>query len=121
MSLHLKTQDGKILELTVSGQFVDNDFKKLESTFQRLAKQQGKIRVLLQMIDFHGWDGVALWDEVKFDVKHFGEIERLAMVGDKQWEKFLSAFCRPFTTAHVRYFDKGAITEARIWLENDTT
>jgi hypothetical protein len=114
----IEKQDGKVLELAVNEKFTDSDFRSLEPAFYRLVKQHGKIRVLLQMVDFHGWEGVALWDEVRFDVKHFGEIERLAMVGDKKWEKFLSAFCRPFTTAEVRYFDKVAINEARAWLEN---
>ena len=38
------------------------------------------------------------------------------MVGDSQWEKAMSVFCRPFTTATIRYFDATAIHEARAWL-----
>jgi pimeloyl-ACP methyl ester carboxylesterase len=30
------------------------------------------------------------------------------MVGDKQWEKGMSVFCRPFTTATIHYFDHAA-------------
>lgn len=41
------------------------------------------------------------------------------MVGDKKWEKGMSKFCRPFTTAQTRYFDRAAINEARQWLEGD--
>jgi len=122
VSLHLtEKKDGRILELVVNGKFVDRDFQDLEPTFYKLVKQYNKIRVLLDMVDFHGWEGVAIWDEVKFDFKHFGEIERLAMVGDKRWERFLSAFCRPFVTAEVRYFDRAALNEARAWLEKDAT
>jgi hypothetical protein len=29
----------------------------------------------------------------------------------------MSVFCRPFTTAQVRYFDRAAADEARQWLE----
>ena len=28
----------------------------------------------------------------------------------------MSLFCKPFTTAKIRYFDHGAIAEARAWL-----
>jgi hypothetical protein len=110
---------GKILELTATGKFADADLKRLEPTFSRLVHQHGKIRVLLQMLDFHGWEGSAIWDEVKFDAKHFSEIERLAMVGDKNWEKFLSTFSRPFTTADIRYFDQSDARAARTWLEGN--
>jgi hypothetical protein len=51
-------------------------------------------------------------------LKHFSTIERLAMVGDKKWERGMSLFCRPFTTATIRYFDSSAMPEARAWLES---
>jgi len=120
MSLNIiEHDDGKILEMEMSGKLVDSDFRLLEPTFSRLVKKHGKIRVLLRMLDFHGWEGAAFWDEVKFDLKHFGEIERLAMVGDKKWEKFLSDFSRPFTSATIRYFDKDSAPEARVWLASN--
>jgi len=34
------------------------------------------------MEDFQGWDAGALLEDVKFDVKHFSDIEWLAFVGD---------------------------------------
>ena len=121
MSLQIiENNSGNILELDVSGKFVASDFQSLEATFQKLVKQYGKIRVLFRMQDFHGWEPVAFWDEVKFDLKHLRDIERLALVGDKQWEKFLGVFGRPFTSAEIRYFDKSALAEARAWLELST-
>ena len=121
MSPHIiENNTGNILELEVSGNLVASDFQGLESTFQKLVKQYGKIRVLFRMRDFHGWEPVAFWDNVKFDLKHFGDIERLAMVGDKQWEKFLGVFGRPFTAAEIRYFDESALPAARVWLERNS-
>jgi hypothetical protein len=121
MPLHtIENSGAKVLELEVNGKFVASDFQNLESKFQRLVKQHGKIRVLFIMRDFHGWAPTAFWDEVKFDVKHLSDIERLALVGDKQWEKFLGAFGRPFTAAEIRYFDSSALAEARAWIERDS-
>lgn len=75
------------------------------------------LRVLLEMKDFHGWDSSGLWEDIKFDLKHFSGVERVAMVGEKEWQKGMSQFCRPFTTAKVRYFDQSALDEARQWAE----
>lgn len=108
--------EGRVLEVAVSGKLTHDDYEYLVPAFERLAKRHGKIHVLFEMTDFHGWEAAALWDDVKFDLKHFADIERLAMVGDKQWEKGMSVFCRPFTTATVRYFDRTAIEDARTWL-----
>jgi SpoIIAA-like len=122
MSLHImENNSGNILHLEVSGKFAASDFQSLESTFQRLVKQYGKIRVLFRMHDFHGWEPVAFWDEVKFDLKHLGDIERLAIVGDKQWEKFLGVFGRPFTAAEIRYFDESVLPAAGEWLARKST
>ena len=60
-----------------------------------------------------------LWEDIKFDLKHFADIERLAIVGEKRWEQGMAAFCRPFTSAKIRYFDHSRIEEAREWIVHD--
>jgi hypothetical protein len=89
---------GRILEVQVTGKRTHDDYRQLVPVFERLVKQHGKIRTLFEMADFHGWEAGAMWDDIKFDLKHFSDIERLAMVGDKKWEQGMAAFCRPFTT-----------------------
>ena len=87
--------------------------------FERLVRQHEKLRVLFDMTGFHGWEGSALRDEINFDLEHFFDIERLAMVGDKKWEKVMSVFCKPFTTATIRYFDHAETAQARKWLNEE--
>lgn len=110
---------GKILEVRVSDKLVHDDYRHFVPEFERLVKQHGKVRVLFLMSDFHGWEAGALWDDIKFDLKHFSDIERLAMVGDKKWEKGMSVFCKPFTTAKIRYFNTAQASEAQAWLKGD--
>jgi hypothetical protein len=86
---------------------------------ERLIDQAGKIRILFEMVDFHGWKAGALWQDIKFDVRHFSDIERLALVGDKKWERGMSAFCRPFTTAKIKYFDLSQKEQAQEWIAAD--
>jgi SpoIIAA-like len=73
-------------------------------------------RVLFDMTGFHGWDFGALWEDIKFDVRHFGDIERLAMVGEKKWQHGMATFCKPFTSATIRYFDHADAAEAQTWV-----
>src|SRR5580765_2962465 len=104
------------LEIQISGKLAHADYQQFVPVFERILKEKGKLRVLFEMIDFHGWDGSAVWDDIKFDVKHFSDLEKVAMVGDKKWEKGMSFFCKPFTAAKVRYFDRSEIEQARTWL-----
>jgi hypothetical protein len=112
----IEKDDGKLLEVHVSGKLADEDYQHFVPQFERLVARHGKIRVLFEMSQFHGWEARALWDDIKFDIKHFKDIERLAMVGEKKWQKGMAAFCKPFTTAAIRYFDHDQADAARAWL-----
>jgi hypothetical protein len=117
MPIQLNEENGgKILAVHVSGKLAKTDYEHFVPEFEQLVRQHGKLRVLFDTTSFHGWEGSALRDEINFDLDHFFDIERLAMVGDKKWEKIMSIFCKPFTTATIRYFDHTELTEARKWL-----
>ena len=108
---------GKILEVVVSGKLTDEDYQQFIPEFERQVAQHGKIRVLFEMSQFHGWKAKAAWDDLKLGVKHNRDIERLAMVGETKWQKWMAEFCRPFSTAEVRYFDHCALDQARAWIQ----
>ena len=107
---------GKMLAIHVSGKLEKADYEHLVPEFERLIGQHGKLRMLFDMSDFHGWDASAAWEDFKFGMKHFGDIERLAMVGEERWQHGMAIFCKPFTKATVRYFDHADSAEARKWL-----
>ena len=117
MKVELKElENGKMLEVHLSGKLVKEDYETFVPVVERLVKQHGKIRMLVVMHDFHGWTAGALWADIKFDAKHFSDIERLAIVGETKWEKGMAAFCKPFTMAKVRYFDHTKTADANDWL-----
>jgi hypothetical protein len=115
VTLH-EAAGGKILVVNLSGKLTKEDYEHFVPEVERLIRQHGKIRMLVQMQDFHGWTVSALWEDIKFDLKHFNHVERLAFVGDRKWEAGMAAFCRPFTAARIRYFDESQIEEAFRWI-----
>ena len=108
--------EGKILAIQVSGKLTKADYVYFAPEFERLVQLNGKLRVLFDLAGFQGWEGSALWECIKFDFKHFADIERIAMIGDARWEHGMAAFCKPFTKATVQYFDHGKIAGAWKWL-----
>ncbi len=113
--------DGKILEIKIGGKLVKGDYEHFMPELDRLIGQFGKIRLLVEMRDFHGWSAGALWEDIKLDWKHYSDIERVALVGDKKWQKGMSIFCKPFTTAKIRYFDLSKLADAREWVEQSAS
>ena len=110
---------GKILVLKLSGKLTKEDYQQFVPHVERLFQEHGKLRILCEMHDFHGWQAGALWQDIKFDLKHFAHIERLAFIGDKAWEHGMAVFCKPFTIAKIRYFDKSESDDAQTWIHTD--
>ena len=107
---------GKVFAVHVSGKLEKSDYEKFVPEFERLVQLHGKLSVLFDMTGFHGWDAGAMWEDTKFAIKHFTDIERIAMVGDKKWQHGMATFCKPFTKATICYFDHADAAEARKWL-----
>ncbi|HEY7162116.1 MAG TPA: STAS/SEC14 domain-containing protein [Acidobacteriota bacterium] len=111
----LQSIEPKVLEVEITGKLGIQDYEGFVPEIETQMKS-GKIRILLELIDFHGWTAGALWEDTKFAARHFNDIERIAIVGDKYWERGMAVFCQPFTTATIRYFDFSKMDEARQWI-----
>ncbi|REJ91630.1 MAG: STAS/SEC14 domain-containing protein [Planctomycetota bacterium] len=110
----------KFLELRLTGKLTEQDYNQFGPQIESLIREHGKLRILCEMHDFHGWTFGGLWADVKFDVKHFNDVERLALVGEKRWQEAMAAFCKPFTSAKIRYFERFEIDDARQWLTKES-
>jgi hypothetical protein len=108
----------KVLNVKLSGKLSVDDYKAFVPAVESLIAQAGKLRVLVHMHDFHGWTMGALWEDTKFELKHFRDIERLALVGDKKWEEGMATFCKPFTSATIKYFDESKLADAEAWVKS---
>jgi hypothetical protein len=112
----LPASSEKVLAFKMSDKLRDADYKTFVPMIDAAIAQQGKVRLLAEFHDFQGWDMHALWDDIKFATTHCTKIERIALVGDKEWEEWMAKVCKPFTMAKIRYFDVSEIDAARAWL-----
>ncbi len=112
----LQIDSPKTLAFKMSGKLHDEDYKKFVPLVDDAIAKSGKVRLLAQFHDFHGWDAHALWDDIKFSTTHCTKIERIALVGEKTWEKWMATVCKPFTMAKVQYFDVSQLDAAKKWL-----
>ena len=56
MSVELREEaSGKILTVKLTGKLTKQDYEYFSPEVERLIRQHGKIRILVQMHDFHGW------------------------------------------------------------------
>jgi hypothetical protein len=115
----IETGSPKVVGFRLCGKLHDEDYKQFVPKMETILTAEGKVRLFIQLEDFHGWDLHAAWDDFKFGLRHYSDFERIAMVGDRKWEKWTANFCKPFTKAKVKYFDKSETDAAWKWLEED--
>ena len=107
------------VHVKVTGRLTKEIYEAFGPVIDEQIQQHGKIRILFEMHEFHGWTAGALWEDIKFDFHHWKDIERLAIVGESRWEAGMSVFCKPFTSAKIRYFDHTNMDDAVSWIEEE--
>jgi hypothetical protein len=112
--------DNHVATIHATGKLTKQDYYHFTRIVDRLIKEHGFIRIVFEMKNFHGWEPKAVWEDIKSTIRHFHHIERLAMVGDKSWERGMYLFCQPFTTAKIRYFDEYEGGKAQIWIHAES-
>lgn len=105
-----------ILEARVSGTLTKENYEALENEFERALEAGAKIRIIIILDNFDGWTMKAMWEDVKFDVKHFNDVDRIAVVGDTTAGKIVTTLFKPFTAAEVRYFEAAEDKAAHDWI-----
>ena len=74
---------------------------------------------MIELDEFSGLTLGALWEETKFSFKHFDDIERVAIVGEKEDRKTNIVNTKPFKWAEVRFFKSSEKNNAKQWLHEE--
>jgi hypothetical protein len=64
-------------------------------------------------------DGIIEINYGNMKFTHSDDIETIAIVGDKKWEKCMLSIMKPFTKANLRYFELSEKEKAKEWIINN--
>lgn len=64
-------------------------------------------------------DGVIEINYGSMKFTHSDDIEVIAIVGDKKWEKCMKSIMKPFKNAKVVYFEMAEKEKAKAWIINN--
>jgi len=114
----LKESSGKAIGFKFSGELTDNAYKGFVTEVEKTIADQGKIRLLIAVDYPQDFDLKAACDDFVFWIKHIRDIDRLAIVGQKEWEKWLEFLEKPFIHAEVKYYTNADIKYAWDWVKS---
>ena len=107
-----------IIASKAEGQLKGHDMEKINPLVHNIVASGQKIRWYFEMVNFTGWNAKGLWEDLKMDLEHASNYEKIAMVGEKKWQDWITQFMKPFTSAEIRYFDVADKAAARAWIES---
>ena len=113
----LDLSEGNVLGIRLQGRLQEQDYSEILPEMARIIDQHGKLRLLLELKGIQGIEPSALWESLKFDAGQFANYERLAIVGEEEWERVMPALSRPFVQGEVKYFPPAELREAWAWLK----
>jgi hypothetical protein len=110
---------GRVLWLRASGKLTRQDYQEvLIPRLEAVIREHGKARLLFHLDpDFQGWELGALWDDLKFDLNHKDDFEKLAVVGGARWvDAGMKIFAR-FMAGEVKTMLGEQLAEAWEWIQ----
>jgi len=106
----------KLAHVRVRGKLSADDYDAAIPEFeQAIKKADGVLNAVVEIDDLRGWDIGALWKELKFDVKHYDDFRRIAIVGQTDAEGVGESASSVFTSADVEFFQLEEIDDAQAW------
>lgn len=105
-----------VLHIVADGQLTAEDFGDFTPRFDALAGE-GPTPMLVELGPaFSGWSLGGLWSDLKFDLKHRRQFGRIAVLGDKSWQRRVTEVSDPLFPGELRFFEISDRDEAEQWL-----
>src|SRR4051794_14100936 len=106
-----------VIAVRVSDTFSSQEVDQFKALQQEAIEHYGEIRLYFEMQDFRGWQVDSFLENAFFDLLHAHQYSKVAMVGEKAWQAWLTKLVDLVKNGEVRYFDRHERIEAMKWLE----
>ncbi|HQS65755.1 MAG TPA: STAS/SEC14 domain-containing protein [Sulfuricurvum sp.] len=111
-------QDGNefTIRMKIVGTLKHSDYDLLNPMMENALAgiNEPKVKILVDLLDFTGYELQAVWDDFKFGIKYNKIFTKIAVVGNKSWEETGITIANWFVHAQMKYF--GLEKDAVEWL-----
>ena len=116
MAVSLEHDRANIYRVDISGRLREEELKALQHAAAAEIRRGGRIRLLIMLNEFEGWDNAAGRD-LGFYIRHGSDVERIAIVGDDKWSSEALMFAGAgLRKAPVAFFKTRDALQAASWL-----
>lgn len=112
----IPVREENIFAFKATGKLTDEDYQQFLPKLTTLIHKYGPISLLVELDDFHGWEPKAAWDDFDFGKHHDDDFIRIAVVGEKRWQKWMTVIANAFTGTPIHSFNRDELQDAWDWL-----
>jgi hypothetical protein len=114
-----KLSSGNVIVMTLSGKLTHEDYGEIVPFLAKFIKKYKKIRLLIELDNFQGWEIRATLDEIIFLFRYGFHVERIAFLIHATQDQLAVLLDRPFGRAlgeNIKYFRHRFCEEAWEWI-----
>jgi len=104
------------LAIKIEGELSTDDYEKVMPSIEQTIENEDTINFYCEVKEVDGLEPGAIWEDLKFDVKHYNDFKRIVVLGDKKWTNWLTQLAKPFTSGEVNYFNNAQKDLAWDWV-----
>lgn len=111
-----RTGDNFYLSLKAQGKLTHEDYETITPMIDSALAEikDPKVKVLFDGTELKGWEPRAAWDDFKIGLKHGNKFDKIAIYGNKDWQKLAATIGSWFISGEMKYFDN--CDDAIAWL-----
>jgi len=113
----IKTEDPALIAVRICGRITKDEFIQVKTEIEKVISQYGKFRFLIEAADLEVPSPGFFMEDFKFILHNHRNAERVALVGNKTWEKIWLEFVKLLTSVNVRFFDVSQKAQAWEWIK----
>lgn len=120
MPIEGKLENNNLVVIQVTGQLDKNEMDQIQSVLAPIMQKVGKIKTLIFLKDFTGWEEGKDWNDTSFMDKNDVYLQKMAIVGDEKWRDLVTLFTlKGLRPVPIEYFDSSEEEKARQWLDSE--
>src|SRR5258707_3623090 len=98
----LPESSGRLVALRVAGKLTKEDMVTVAPPLEEKIRENGKVDLLCDMTDLHGWSLGGVWAGLKFDAKHAKDFRRVAGINGKPPHPLIAVNLKTLKAAGIK-------------------
>jgi hypothetical protein len=110
--------EGNVLGVQMISTIHKGDYAELVPKVEALVQQYDDVRMLCDLGEFKTAAADAWLADLKFGQEFHSKVSKMAIVGDKRWESWVTKLAAPFYAKEAQYFHTADMAAAWSWAKS---